>query len=152
MTDMNQNEPQEGQGQGQGAAPPPGPGPQPAAAAAAPATAQTKDDRTWGMLCHLAAFAGFFTGGIGNIVGPLVVWLIKKDESAYVDVNGKESLNFQITVMIALVVSVPLMFVGIGILTFFAALIIDVVFVIIAAIKTNEGTAYRYPMNIRFIK
>src|SRR5688572_10608492 len=59
----------------------------------------TPDDRTWGMLAHLAALAGFIVPVVGNIVGPLIVWLTKKEQQPFVDDQGKESLNFQITMV-----------------------------------------------------
>ena len=104
-----------------------------------------KDARMWGMLCHLTAlFAGF--------VGPLIVWLIKKDEIPFVDDQGKEALNFQITVAIAVFVSFLLCFVVIGFLLLPVVGIGALVLTIIAAVKANGGEAYRYPITIRFIK
>ena len=108
-------------------------------------TAPDKDARMWGMLCHLTAlFAGF--------VGPLIVWLIKKDEIPFVDDQGKEALNFQITVAIAVFVSFLLCFVVIGFLLLPVVGIGALVLTIIAAVKANGGEAYRYPITIRFIK
>ena len=75
----------------------------------------SQDERTWGMLCHLSAFAGYVFP-FGGIVGPLVVWLIKKDEMPFVDDQGKEALNFQISVLIYAIVSFVLIFVLIGII------------------------------------
>jgi len=105
----------------------------------------------WAMFCHLAALAGYIIP-FGNILGPLVVWLIKKDEIPAVDKNGKESLNFQITLAIASIVCVPLMFIIIGFFLLFAVGIYGLIMVIIASIKTNKGEDYRYPISIRFIK
>jgi uncharacterized protein len=108
--------------------------------------------RTFGMLAHLAAFGGFVVPGVGHIVGPLVVWLIKKDEHPFVDDQGKESLNFQLSMSLYYVVSVILMFVLIGFLIFPGLVIFSVVVTILGAIKANSGERYRYPLNIRFIK
>jgi hypothetical protein len=128
---------------------------QPGAAAqpAAPGGQGLKaDEKTWGMLCHLAALVGFIGIPFGNIVGPLVVWLIKKEGSRFVDANGKEALNFQITVAIAALICIPLMLIIIGFFLLAAVGIFDLVMIIMAAVKTNQGIAYRYPVAIRFIK
>ena len=105
----------------------------------------SKDARTWAMLCHLLAI---FTG----FLAPLIIWLIKKDEEAFVNDHGKEALNFQITVAIAMVVSWLLMVAVIGCFLMPAVWIVDIVFCILATIKANSGQAYRYPVSIRFIK
>ncbi len=110
-----------------------------------------KDERTWGMLCHLGAFAGFIVP-FGNIIAPLVIWLIKKDEMSFVNDQGKESINFQITMFIAFVISGLLMFVLIGFLLVFIVAIFDIIMIIIASIKANEGVYYRYPYSLRLIK
>ena len=103
------------------------------------------------MLCHLAALAGFLMP-FGSIVGPLIIWLIKKDEFPFVDEQGKESLNFQISVAIYGIVSAILIIVFIGIILLVALIIADVVLVVVASIKTNKGESYRYPLTIRLIK
>jgi hypothetical protein len=113
--------------------------------------ALSQDEKMWGMLCHLSALAGFAIP-FGNIVGPLVVWLIKKDQMPFVDDQGKESLNFQISVTIYLLVSFVLIFVVIGIFLLIAVGIFSLVMIIIAALKANAGEAYQYPLCIRFIK
>jgi uncharacterized Tic20 family protein len=110
-----------------------------------------KDARLWGMLCHLGALAGYIIP-MGNIIGPLVFWLIKKNDYPFVDEQGKEALNFQITATIAILICIPLFFVIIGIPLLFAVGIADLVLVIIATIKANNGEHYRYPFAIRLIK
>lgn len=112
---------------------------------------ENKDARLWGMLCHLAALAGFIIP-FGFIIGPLVVWLIKKNDFPFVDDQGKESLNFQITVILALIVSAILIIIVIGILLIPAVAITSLIFIIIASVKANSGIRYRYPVCIRFIK
>ncbi|MBT8136861.1 MAG: DUF4870 domain-containing protein [Gammaproteobacteria bacterium] len=112
----------------------------------------SKDERTWAMLTHLSALTAFFTGGFGAIIGPLVVWLIKKDEMPFVDDQGKEALNFQITMLIATIVSAVLVLVLIGFLMLVVVGIFDLVMVIIAAVKANDGEQFRYPLTIRFLK
>src|SRR3954447_15629716 len=117
-----------------------------------------KNVRTWCMLCHLSALAGLIIPG-GNIFGPLLVWLLKKDEGAEVDAHGKESVNFQISAFIYVsalsVLCFILMFVLIGFLLIPVIALVclaDVVLVIIASLKANEGQLYRYPLTLRLIK
>jgi len=109
-----------------------------------------KEHRTMAMLCHLLALAGFVIP-FGNILGPLIIWLIKKEESAFVDDQGKEALNFQITIVIAAVVLfvVTICLGGLGVLI---PMLVGAVFAIIAGIKANDGVAYRYPFALRMIK
>lgn len=106
--------------------------------------------RTFAMLCHLSAFAGLFVP-LGNIWGPLVFWLIKKDELPEVDMHGKESLNFQISMSIYVFVSVILVLLLIGIPMLIGLTIFWIVAVIIASVRANNGELYRYPMSIRFL-
>lgn len=115
-------------------------------------TQQQKDDRLWGMLCHLSALTAVFGIPLLNILGPLVVWLLKKNTSAYVDEQGKNALNFQITATIAGLVCIPLVFLGVGIFLLIGIGIADLVFVIIASIKTNQGESYKYPVTLTLIK
>jgi uncharacterized protein len=111
----------------------------------------SSDERMWAMLCHLSAFAGYLVP-FGNILGPLVIWLIKKDQYAFVDDQGKEALNFQISIMIWAAVAAVLCFVIIGIPLLIAIVIFSIVMTIIAAIKANGGESYRYPLTIRLIQ
>ena len=110
-----------------------------------------KDARTWAMFCHLGALAGYIIP-FGNIIAPLVIWLIKKDESPFVDDQGKESLNFQISITLYALVALLLTVIVIGFFLLLAVGIFALVMVIIAAVKTNDGEKYRYPLCIRFIK
>lgn len=110
-----------------------------------------KDARTWGMLCHLLALTGWIIP-FATILAPLIVWLIKKDEMPFVDDQGKESLNFQLTVFLAAIVGVILTFILIGFFLLIALAIYQVIMVVIACMKANEGVAYRYPYTLRFIK
>ena len=111
----------------------------------------SKDEKTWGMLCHLAALAGFIGIPFGTIIGPLVVWLVKKNEMLFVDEQGKEALNFQITMASATMVlaMITCSSGGIGAI---AVLAVNVIFVTIASIKASGGEHYRYPMTVRLIK
>lgn len=109
-----------------------------------------KDQRMLVMLCHLLSLSGYVIP-FGNIIGPLVLWLVKKDESPDVDLAGRESINFQITLTIVALLSVILIFIGIGICIFVVLPIIHVVFVIVATIKANDGHHWRYPATIRLL-
>jgi uncharacterized Tic20 family protein len=112
----------------------------------------SKEEQNWAMYCHLAALAGFLVP-LGNVLGPLIVWLIKKDTMPLVDQHGKEALNFQITVTIAMVISVVLMFVVIGILLVFVVGIGALVLTIMATVKVSNGQLdYKYPFALRLIK
>lgn len=110
-----------------------------------------KEERMWAMIAHLSAFAGHFFP-FGHIIGPLLVWVLKKDQFPLVNDQGKESLNFQITYTIYIIIGIVLCFVVVGIFVLIVVYIADIIFVIMAAIKANEGVAYRYPGIIRFIK
>jgi uncharacterized Tic20 family protein len=107
------------------------------------------DERTWGTLAHLAPFVGAFVGL--PFLGPLVVFLIYKDRSAFVRANALESLNFQLTLLIGYIISAVLMIVLVG---FFTAAIIgiaSIVLQILAAVAANRGEEYHYPLTIRFV-
>jgi len=111
-----------------------------------------KEARMWGMLCHLAGLAIFLVPPVGGILGPLIVWLLKKDQHPLIDTQGKEALNFQISVAIYGIVCFFLVFVFIGILLLPALGVFTLIMVIIAAVKANEGESFRYPITIRFLK
>lgn len=107
--------------------------------------------RTWGMFAHLSCLAGLILP-LGHVLGPLVVWLVKKNEMPFVNDQGKESLNFQITVAIAALVSSPLILTCVGIIVPIAIIIAGIVFGIIGGLQANKGIAYRYPWALRLIK
>jgi len=110
-----------------------------------------QEERSLGLACHLLALAGLVVP-FGNILGPLIMWLVKKDESAFVDDQGKEALNFNITISIAGFVAFLLIFVVIGGILLPIIGIFWLVMTIIAAVKANGGERYRYPLTIRLIK
>ena len=113
----------------------------------------SKDEQNWAMICHLAGLSGFIIPFGGNVLGPLVVWLIKKDTMPLVDKHGKEALNFQITVAIALLVSCVLIWVLIGFFLLFVVAIGALIMTIMAAVKVSNGELdYQYPFAIRLIK
>jgi uncharacterized Tic20 family protein len=110
----------------------------------------TSEERNLGMLCHLLSFTGYFFP-LGHVLGPLILWLIKKDVSPFVDDHGKECLNFQISMTIWQILAIPLWLLLVGIPITAALLIVSITCTIIAAVKANAGEYYRYPICIRFI-
>ncbi|PYL17355.1 MAG: DUF4870 domain-containing protein [Verrucomicrobia bacterium] len=108
--------------------------------------------RTWTVLCHATALAGFFVPWAGHILGPLIVWLAKRGDSPEIDVHGKESLNFQISMLIYSLIAGVLCLVLIGFVLLGILHILNLVLVIIASIQASEGKLYRYPISIRLIK
>ena len=112
----------------------------------------SKDVRTWNVLCHATALAGFFVPWAGHILGPLIVWLAKRSDSPEIDEHGKESLNFQISMLIYNVIAGLLCLVLIGFIILAILHILNLVLVIVASIQASEGKFYRYPMTIRLIK
>lgn len=114
--------------------------------------ASAKEERTWALACHLSSLSAYIGVPFGNIIGPLIVWLIKKDQMPLVDDQGKEALNFNLSVTIYGLVAGILIFVIVGIFLLIALGIFHIVMTIVAAVKAYDGTAYRYPLTIRFIK
>jgi uncharacterized Tic20 family protein len=112
---------------------------------------EDKDERTWGMFCHLAALSGFIIP-FGNIIGPLIIYSMKKDEYAFVADQGKESLNFQISVLIYLIISGILVLAVVGIFMLAAVGLFSLIFTVVAAVRALDGEYYRYPLCIRFIR
>ena len=119
---------------------------------AASGAAPTENERTWGMLAHLSALAGLVVPLIGIVLGPLVVWLAKRDESVFVAAHAKEALNFNISVLLGAIVCMLLMLVFIGVLLGTALFIAWLVMTLVAAIKASEGHPYRYPFSLRLVK
>ena len=138
--------------------PPPVQPPPPTSNAPTPGSPESQA-RTWNMLCHLSALAGFIGIPLGNILGPLLVWQLKKNEFPSVDVHGKASLNFQITVILAILVSLIagaiLSFICIGVLFFIIAggiALCGLILAIIAGIKANNGEDFKYPYSLELVK
>ena len=116
------------------------------------------DERTWALLGHLSAFSAFIVAGLGCVLGPLVIWLVKRDTLPFAADQAKEALNFNITLAIVGVAMVLLTIVTFGfgaLLAVPVGIIVGIawlVLTIIATIKANEGVAYRYPFTLRLIK
>jgi uncharacterized Tic20 family protein len=107
--------------------------------------------RIWNILCHASALLGVFVHFPGHLLGPLIVWLAKRDDSPEIDAHGKESLNFQISMLIYNVIAAVFCLVLIGFLFLAVLWVLNAVFVIIASIQASDGKFYRYPMTIRFV-
>jgi len=119
--------------------------PPPAPAQAGALTEVKSEDRTMAMLCH-------FLGIVTCFIGPLIIWLMKKDQSKFVDDQGKEALNFQITFLIAYAIAGLTCLVGIGFFIAPVVWIADIVFCVLGGMAANKGEKYRYPFAIRLIK
>lgn len=126
-----------------GAAPPPSSG--------AHASGVSKEERNLGLFCHLSTFIGWLIP-LANILAPLIIWLVKKDESAYVDHHGREALNFQINVTFWAIIFGVLSFLLIGIPFLVLLILADLVLTIVAAVKASEGELYQYPATLRLVK
>jgi uncharacterized Tic20 family protein len=103
------------------------------------------------VLAHASALAGFLVPWAGHIVGPLVVWLAKRADSSEADAHGKESINFQLSMLIWNALAGILCLILIGIPMLIVLHILNVIFVIVASIQASEGKLYRYPLTIRLI-
>lgn len=111
----------------------------------------TQSERDWSMFCHLSAFAGFFFP-FGGIIGPLICWTSRKDESEWVNLNGKASLNFQISMLLYTILLIPLCFIIVGIPLLVSLGILEVICVIVASIRAAKGEMFKYPISIPFIQ
>jgi uncharacterized Tic20 family protein len=111
----------------------------------------SQEDRNWGLIAHLSALSGLIIP-LGSVLGPLIVYLVKKDQSAFGTDCAKEALNFNITILIAAIICACLWLIFIGILLSVALFFFWLVLTILAAVRASEGTVYRYPATIRFVK
>lgn len=111
----------------------------------------SETERNWAMLCHLSAFAGFFFP-FGGVIGPLICWLTRKDESEWVNINGRNSLNFQLSILLYIVLAIPLCFIIIGIPIIIVLSTLKVICIIIASVKAPKGELFRYPLAIPFVQ
>lgn len=115
----------------------------------------SRAERQWGTACHLSALLVLTGIPLLNIIGPLVVWLLRKDRYAFVDDQGKEALNFQISitlyVMIALALTLTIVLAPLTLPLLVVLAVFDIVMTVIATIKANDGVAYRYPLTLRLV-
>jgi uncharacterized Tic20 family protein len=105
----------------------------------------TQDEKNLALIMHVLSLVGF------SLIGPLIVWLIKKDESAFINIQGRELLNFQLSILLYAVICIPLCFILIGIPMLFVVGIASLILTIIGLIRATEGKIYRYPLTIRML-
>lgn len=112
------------------------------------------DDRNLAVIAHLSGCAGLVAGGLLGFVGPLVIYLVKKDSSPYVESQAKEALNFQITLLLvsAACVVVTLLSCGMTFPLLFVPMVLQVIFGIVGALACRDGVHYRYPVNVRLLQ
>ena len=111
----------------------------------------SKEDKNWAVLIHLSPLLGYISGGLGFLV-PFLLWIFKRNESSYIDSQGKEVMNFLITLIIISAVILPLCILLIGFPLYVVLVISALILTIMAAIQTSEGKSYRYPYILRLIK
>jgi hypothetical protein len=111
-----------------------------------------KQARIWGMLCHLTALLGMIGIPFGNVLGPLIIWLVKKNTYPFVNEQGRESLNFQLSMTIYAIAAALLIFVKIGMPLLLLVAGINFILVLIASIRAFNGETYTYPLAIRLIR
>ncbi len=110
----------------------------------------TADEKMYAMFCHLSALIGFIIP-FGNIIGPLIIWILKKDQYPMVDEHGKESLNFQISMTIYVLAALILVLFLIGIPLLVVLGLFELVAIVVASVKANDGLLFKYPLSIRFL-
>ena len=123
---------------------PPGQTPGQPAPAAGPVGPESDDARSTAMLIHLLAIFTMW-------LVPLIIWLVKKDQSRFIDQQGKEVVNFELTLMIGMVLGALTFCIGVGVFIWVAVWVVNIVFGILSTIEVNQGKPYRYPVCIRFI-
>ncbi|MDD5349268.1 MAG: DUF4870 domain-containing protein [Chthoniobacteraceae bacterium] len=111
----------------------------------------TPEERTWALAAHLSAFAGY-SFPFGNIWGPLIIWLVKRDSSEFVADQAKEALNAQISITIYAAICILLMVIVIGLPLLLLVVVANVILIITAAASANQGNFYRYPYIFRLVK
>jgi uncharacterized Tic20 family protein len=105
----------------------------------------SQDEKNLALIMHVLSLVGF------SLIGPLIIWLIKKDESAFINIQGRELLNFQLSILIYAVICIPLCFILIGIPMLFVVGIASLILTIIGLIRATEGKIYRFPLTIRML-
>jgi uncharacterized protein len=112
----------------------------------------TQEERTWAMFAHLSAFAFFVFPLAGNVIAPLIIWQLRRDTSAFVALEAKEALNFNISVALGWVICSVLIFVLIGVPLAAVLSLYWVIMAVVAGVKASEGVGYRYPFILRLVK
>lgn len=109
-------------------------------------------ERNWAVFCHLGGFALYLLPfAFGHILVPLVIWLTKRHDSAFIEENGREALNFQISVTIYAIGAGALAFLLIGLPLLFALAVFQFVLMVVASVRASQGEVYRYPLTLRLL-
>jgi len=108
-----------------------------------------RDARMWAMICHLVGLAWLLVPLIGNVLAPLIVWLIKREDDPFIDEQGKQAFNFQASMSLYFVIATVTI---IGILVLPVIIILAFIYPIVAAVRSNQGEHYRYPLTIGFLQ
>jgi len=109
-------------------------------------------ERNWAVFCHLGGFGLYVLPfAFGHVLVPLVIWLVKRNESTFIDEHGREALNFQVSVTLYGIVAGVLAFVLVGFVLLAALVVFQFVFMVIASVRASQGEPYRYPFTIRLI-
>lgn len=111
----------------------------------------TPETKNWAMGIHLSAFSGFFIP-FGGVLGPLIIWLVKRQDHPFINQHGVEAMNFRLCLLIYYAVAGLLTFVVIGFVLIPVIWLFDIICTIIAAVKANNGECYAYPLSIRFLR
>jgi uncharacterized Tic20 family protein len=111
----------------------------------------SENERTWGMIAHFSALAAFVLPLVGGVIGPLIVWALKKDQYPFAGEAAKEAINFNLTVLLASCVCAVLAFVFVGIVLGFALFVYWLVMTILAGVKASEGLHYRHRFTLRLL-
>lgn len=110
-----------------------------------------KEERQWAAFAHLAGLFVLILPPLGGILGPMIIWILKKDDMPFVREQGREAINFQITMLLAMLVSGALILVLIGLVLLPIVIVIDLVLILAATLAASDGRAYRYPLTLRLI-
>ncbi len=111
----------------------------------------SKEEQNWAVICHLSALSMYIIP-FGMVLGPLIIWLVKKDASPFINVHGKAALNFQLSLFVYAIISGILIFVVIGAFLLIALAVMQIVCIVLAAVQASKGDYYNYPLSISFIK
>ena len=111
----------------------------------------SKEEKTWAMFGHLSGLVGYFIP-FANLLGPFILWQLKKDEMDFASEQAKESLNFQISMTIYLLIAGVSIFILIGFVLLPLLWLFGIIMLLIASVKANDGNEFRYPLNLRFIR
>lgn len=131
----------------------PPPEPSDSLSSSSPDSELDQETRSWAMACHLSSLVAWAGIPFGNIIGPLIVWIIKRETSNFIDYHGKASLNFQITTTIYGLIAALLLFVLIGFVLLPILLLLNIIYTVVAGLEAKQGRTYQYPswLCIKFI-